>query len=113
MISSDDEARVIRAEEKRQKREAKKLCNDIEVEKANLSLHLTEEVHIATASHIVKVINNMLTTVRDMQQQIGEDFRFKQYLIQRLRGEHALTIAFDDPMSKTVIEHLDKILKNE
>ena len=113
MISSDDEARVIKAEKRRQERKAKKLCNNIEVEKANLSLLLTEEAHIVTASHIVNVINNMLTTVRDMQQQIDEDFRLKQYLIQRLRGEHALTVAFDDPMSKTVIEHLDKILKNE
>lgn len=61
MISSDDEARAIRAEEKRKKREAKKLCNDIEVEKANLSLHLTEEAHIATASYIAKTVNDMLT----------------------------------------------------
>lgn len=110
MISSDDEARAIRAEKRHQERKSKKLRNDIEAEKANLSLHLTKEAHIAVASYIVKTINDMLTTVRDMQEQIDEDFRFKQYLIQRLEGQHPTTITFDDLMSKSVIERLDKIL---
>ena len=113
MISSDDEARVILAEKRRKKREAKKLCNDIEIEKANLSLHMTEEAHIATASYIVKTINDMLTTVRDMQAQIDEDFRFKQYLIQRLEGRFPTTIVFDVLMSKIVLERLDKILSHD
>lgn len=113
MISSDDEARVIGAEKRRKKREAKKLCNGIEVEKGNPSLHLTEEAHIATASYIVKTINNMLTTVRDMQQQLDEDLRFKQYLLQRLEGQSPTTIAFDNPISNTVIKRLDKILSHD
>lgn len=112
MISSDDEARAIRAEKSHQERKAKKSRNDIEVEKGNLSLHLTEEAHIATASYIVKTINNILTTVRDMQEQIDEDFRFKQYLMQRLKGEHATTICFDDMMTKEVIRFLDEKLKD-
>lgn len=110
MISSDDEARVIRAEKRRQERKTKKLCNDIEAEKANLSLHLTEEAHIVIASYIVKTINDMLTTVRDMQEQIDEDFRFKQYLMQRLEGQSPNTIVFDDLMSKSIIKLLDKRL---
>lgn len=116
MISSDDEYRALQADKRREKRREmreKKLNAKADALKHEFSLHLTDEVHIAVASGIAKVINEMLTTVRDMQAQIDEDFRFKQYLIQRLRGEHALTIAFDDPMSKTVIEYLDKILKNE
>lgn len=51
--------------------------------------------------------------VAEMQRQIDEDFRFKQYLMQRLKGEHATTIAFDDMMSKTVVSLLNEKLKDD
>lgn len=116
MISSDDEYRALQADKRRERRREmreKKLNAKADALKHEFSLHLTDEVHIAVASGIAKVINEMLTTVRDMQAQIDEDFRFKQYLIQRLEGRFPTTIVFDDLMSKIVIEHLDKILSHD
>lgn len=48
--------------------------------------------------------------VAEMQYQIDEDFRFKQYLVQMLNGESATTIGFEDSMSKMVIDLLEKRL---
>lgn len=51
--------------------------------------------------------------VAEMQHQIDEDFRFKQYLMQRLKGEHATTMGFDNMMSNMVISLLDEKLKDD
>lgn len=48
--------------------------------------------------------------VAEMQYQIDEDFRFKQYLVQMLNGESPTTIGFEDSMSKMVIDLLEKRL---
>lgn len=48
--------------------------------------------------------------VAEMQYQIDEDFRFKQYLVQMLNGESTTTIGFEDSMSKMVIDLLEKRL---
>lgn len=48
--------------------------------------------------------------VAEMQYQIDEDFRFKQYLVQMLNGESTTTIGFEDSMSKMVIDLIEKRL---
>ena len=59
----------------------------------------------------IDALCNLIDRVANMQQQIDEDFRFKQYLLQRLSDESATTMMFDNPMSKTVIDKLNERLK--
>lgn len=77
------------------------------------TLHLSDVQDKAVASYIVKTTTELVKVIRDMQEQIDEDFRFKQYLYQMLEGEEnpaETTIEFNDILSKTISKKLQKRL---
>ena len=121
MISSDDEYRALQADKRREKRremrekklKAKELSVNADKCLSEYTLHLSDVQDESTASYISKTTTELVKIIRDMQAQIDEDFRFKQYLFQMLenKGNPArTTIAFDDILSKVISEKLQKRL---
>lgn len=77
------------------------------------TLHLSDVQDKAVASYIAKTTSELVNIIRDMQAQIDEDFRFKQYLFQMLEDKEnpaQTTIAFDDILSKVISKKLQKRL---
>lgn len=77
------------------------------------TLHLSDVQDKAVASYIAKTTTELVKVIRDMQEQIDEDFRFKQYLYQMLENKDnpaQTTITFDDILSKVISDKLQKRL---